>query len=110
MDSEFNLNIVTNITKKACITSFIAMFLIVLFIISPLSGFIKTSAIMKIIVIILLGYTIYLNILQINSLKNANLTNKPSDVVAQFNMNTICSYIFTFCLCLLTLFVIKSFF
>jgi hypothetical protein len=65
---------------------------------------------MKIIAVILLMYTIYLNNIQTNSLKNANMKNKSANVISQFNMNIICSYIFTIFLLLLTFFVIKSFF
>jgi hypothetical protein len=110
MDNNLNLDVFTNITKKVCMCSFVAMFLIILFIISPLSNFIKTSITMKIIIVILLIYTVYLNILQTNSLKNTNLSEKSSQVVSQFNMNIMCSYVFTFFLIILAGFVIKSFF
>jgi len=110
MDNNLNLDVFTNITKKVCMCSFVAMFLIILFIISPLSNFVKTSITMKIIIVILLIYTVYLNILQTNSLKNTNLSEKSSQVVSQFNMNIMCSYVFTFFLIILAGFVIKSFF
>jgi hypothetical protein len=110
MEEELNLNIFTNVTKKICTCSFIAMFLILLFVLTPLSNLIKTSATMKIISVILLIYTIYLNNIQTVSLKNTNMKNKPANVVSQFNMNIICSYIFSAFLLLLTFFVIKSFF
>jgi hypothetical protein len=110
MEEELNLNIFTNVTKKICTCSFIAMVLILLFVLTPLSNLIKTSAIMKIISIILLIYTVYLNNIQTISLKNANMTNKSANVISQFNMNITCSYIFTMFLLLLTFFVIKSFF
>ena len=110
MDNNLNLDVFTNITKKVCMCSFVAMFLIILFIISPLSNFVKTSITMKIIIVILLIYTVYLNILQTNSLKNTNLSEKTPQVVSQFNMNIMCSYVFTFFLIILTGFVIKSFF
>lgn len=110
MGEDLNLHLFTNVTKKVCLCSFISMFLILLFVLSPLSSFLKTSAFVKIIIIVLLGYTIYLNHLQTNSLKMANVTNKSPNVVNQFQMNIICSYVFTVFLLLLTLFVVKSFF
>jgi hypothetical protein len=110
LNNNFNMNIFTHITKKVCMCSFAAMFLILIFVISPVSYFAKTSAFVKIIIVILLSYTIYLNILQTNSLKIANLETKSDEVVSQFSMNIMCSYVFTFFLSLLTFFVIKSFF
>ena len=63
MDSEtpFNLMIFTDSTKKVCMCSATSIFIIVLFIISPLSNLFKTSLFMKLIALILLIYTIYLN-------------------------------------------------
>jgi len=109
-ESELNFNVFTNVTKKLCICSFTAMLLIVLFILSPLSNLIKTSAFMKLIIIGILSYTIYLNYIQTNSLRNANTKNKNEQFVSQLNMNIMCSYVFTLFLGLLTFFVIKSFF
>jgi hypothetical protein len=110
MDSDLNLNIFTKVTKKICMCSFTAMFLIILFILSPLSNLIKTSAFMKVIIIGVLFYTIYLNNIQTNTLRSANVSGKNADVASQFNMNIMCSYVFTLFLGLLTFFVIKSFF
>jgi hypothetical protein len=109
-NNSLNMNVFTNVTKKVCMCSFISMVLIMLFIISPLSYFVKTSVFAKIIIVVLLCYTVYLNNMQTNSLKSANLTDKPQDVISQYNMNIMCSYVFTFFLILLTFFVIKSFF
>ena len=112
MDSEipFNLMIFTDSTKKICMCSTISIILIILFIISPLSNFFLTSSLMKIIVLIILGYTIYLNINQTNSLRVAKEMVKSDNINAQLQINIICSYIFTLFLGLLCIFVIKSFF
>ncbi len=99
-----------NITKKACLCSFVSIILIVLFIITPLSAFTITSSVMKIIILIILGYTIYLNNHQTNIL---NLSNNPElsfEIQSQLSTNIICSYVFTLFLALLFVFVIKSFF
>jgi hypothetical protein len=111
MDSEipFNLMIFTDSTKKICTCSAISMFLIVLFIITPLSNFFITSSLMKIVVLIILAYTIYLNTLQINSLRTASSFVKSENVMSQLNINIMCSYIFTLFLGLLCIFVIKTF-
>jgi hypothetical protein len=108
-DAPFNLLIFTDSTKKICTCSAISIFLIILFIISPLSNFFITSSLMKIVILIILAYTIHLNIIQTNYLKNAtNLVN--SDIlITQLNTNIMCSYIFTLFLGLLVIFIVKSF-
>ena len=109
LDAPFNLLIFTDSTKKICTCSAISIFLIILFIISPLSNFFITSTIMKIVVLIILAYTIHLNIIQTNYLKNATNVANTDIVLSQLNTNIICSYIFTLFLGLLGIFVVKSF-
>jgi hypothetical protein len=111
MDNEaFNLTVFTKTTKNVCMCSAISIFLIILFIITPLSNFFKTSLFMKIIIVIILGYTIYLNNKQTTLLKAASQTVKSQEVQSQLNMNIICSYVFTIFIGLLFIFVVKSFF
>ena len=112
MDSNtpFNLMIFTDETKKVCICSATSIFLIVLFIISPLSNFFTTSLIMKIVILAILIYTIYLNNNQTNQLRIASLVIDSERLQSQLNMNIICSYIFTLFIGLLIIYVIKSFF
>jgi hypothetical protein len=65
---------------------------------------------MKVIALILLVYTIYLNNDQTNSLRNASQVVKTQQLKSQINMNIMCSYVFTAFIGLLIIFVIKSFF
>jgi hypothetical protein len=109
LDAPFNLLIFTDSTKKICTCSAISIFLIILFIISPLSNFFITSTLMKIITLIILAYTIYLNIIQTNYLKNATNVVNNDIILSQLNTNIMCSYIFTLFLGLLGIFVVKSF-
>jgi hypothetical protein len=111
MDSStpFNLIIFTDSTKKICTCSAVSIFLIILFIISPLSNFFMTSMLMKIIILIILAYTIYLNIIQTNYLRSATNVVNSEIVMSQLNTNILCSYIFTLFLGLMGIFVIKSF-
>jgi hypothetical protein len=101
-----------DVTKKVCLCSFLSIILIVLFIISPLNTMILTSTFIKIIVVIILGYTIYLNNHQTNilSLSNKLASENSFEIQSQLSKNIICSYIFTLFLGLLLIFVIKSFF
>ena len=109
LDAPFNLLIFTDSTKKICTCSAISIILIILFIISPLSNFFITSTLMKIVVLIILVYTIHLNMIQTNYLKNATNVANTEIVLSQLNTNIICSYIFTLFLGLLGIFVVKSF-
>jgi hypothetical protein len=111
MDSStpFNLIIFTDSTKKICTCSAVSIFLIILFVISPLSNFFMTSMLMKIIILIILAYTIYLNIIQTNYLRTATNVVNSENVMSQLNTNILCSYIFTLFLGLMGIFVIKSF-
>ena len=109
-NNHFSLITFTDETKKICTFSAISIFLIILFIISPLSNFFVTSTIMKIIIVIILGYTIHLNIKQTELLKLANGSITSEQLQSQLNMNILSSYIFTLFIGLLIIFVIKSFF
>ena len=111
MDSStpFNLIIFTDSTKRICTCSAISIFLIILFIISPLNNFVMTSMIMKIIILTILAYTIYLNIIQTNYLRTATNVVNSENIISQLNTNILCSYIFTLFLGLMGIFVIRSF-
>jgi hypothetical protein len=109
-DNHFSLITFTDDTKKICSCSAISIFLIIAFIISPLSNFIVASTIMKLVILIILGYTIYLNNKQTNLLKLANNTISSEQLKSQLNINILCSYVFTFFIGLLIIFIIKSFF
>jgi hypothetical protein len=111
MDSNsFNVTIFTDITKNICMCSAVSISIIVLFIISPLNNFFKTSLFMKTIALIILCYTFYLNNKQTNLLKTASMSAHSENVKSQLNMNIICSYVFSLFIGLLIIFVIKSFF
>jgi hypothetical protein len=90
--------------------SFISIFLIVLFVISPLGNFSKTSMIIKVIIIIILTYTFYLNVIQTNEMKLSYNNSKTQEVTNLLNTNIICSYFFSFFIGLLIIFVTKSLF
>ena len=109
-NQHFSLNTFTDTTKKVCTCSALSIFLIVIFIISPLSRFFITSNFMKIVILLLLFYTIYLNNIQTNYLRNVNQKNLSKEISSQLSINIVCSYVFTLFIGLLIIFVIKSFF
>jgi hypothetical protein len=109
-NEHFNLITFTDTTKRVCTCSALSIFLIVLFVISPLSNFFLTSIFMKLVTLLLLCYTIYLNIQQTNYLRNASQLNLSKEVSSQLTVNIVCSYVFTLFIGMLIIFVIKSFF
>jgi hypothetical protein len=109
-NEHFSLNTFTDTTRKVCTCSAISIFLIVLFIISPLSNYLITSTIMKIITLLLLSYTMYLNIIQTEYLRKAYSTNVSVEIGNQLTINVVCSYIFSLFIGLLIIYVIKTFF
>jgi hypothetical protein len=109
-NEHFSLNTFTDTTKRVCTCSAISIFLIVLFIISPLSRFFVTSIFMRIIILLLLTYTIYLNTQQTEYLRDASKLKLSNEISTQLNINIVCSYLFTLFIGLLIIFVLKSFF
>ena len=103
-------NLITDKTKKICLCSVLSMTLIILFILSPLSNLFITSIFMKLIAILILAYTIYLNTNQSFTLQNIDKDNKTKEYLSQLNINIICSYIFTIFLALLLFYTLKSIF
>ena len=108
-EEQFNLSMFTDDTKKVCICSASSIIIIILFIITPLSNFIKTSIFMRIVSLVILAYTFYLNNKQTNLLRSVTTTTS-NEVKSQLNMNIICSYVFSIFIGLLFIFVSKSFF
>jgi len=77
---------------------------------SPLNQFIITSIFGKIIILTLLGYTLYANFIQNNQFSkkfNIIMMNTTWDPV---KTNIVCSYVFSLFLIILILSVIKSLF
>jgi len=98
-------------SKHICLCSTISICLILIFIFSPINNLIMTSVIGKIIVLILLGYTLVYNIRLTNNFSNKitpyldNTSNSGS-----IKTNIICSYIFSVFVVMLIISVIRSLF
>ena len=109
-----NLNTNTNtnnvdLTKSIFFYSLFSIILIIIFMITPVF---LLSPIMKIIIIIILGYTFYLNIKQIGILRNKkpnqNDNSDNSEFTSQLNTNIWTSYIFCVFITLLIIFVTRE--
>ena len=112
-----NLNTNTNtnnvdLTKSIFFYSLFSIILIIIFMITPLNNVFLLSPIMKIIIIIILGYTFYLNIKQIGILRNKkpnqNDNSDNSEFTSQLNTNIWTSYIFCVFITLLIIFVTRE--
>jgi hypothetical protein len=97
-------------TKQICYYTFFAIFLIIVFIISPINKFTLFSKIARVVILFILGYTIYLNNIQTNMLKGSKNAVKDPEFATQLNSNIIASYVFTVFLAILFIFVAKSIF
>jgi hypothetical protein len=95
-------------TNQLVLSSFISMFLIILFVISPLKKITMLSFIAKIIILILLAYTSYLCNIQINVMRNSVNPKQSETITNQLTVNILGEYIFIFFLGLLFIFVLKS--
>jgi hypothetical protein len=100
-----------NLTKSIFLYSLVSIILIIIFIISPLNLFL-ISPLIKIIIVIILGYTFYLNIKQIDILRkqSSQSTNNDPDFSNQIKTNIFTSYVFSLFIFLLIIFVIRRLF
>jgi hypothetical protein len=97
-------------TQNVCICLAISLFLIIIFIMTPLNTFFLSSIFGKVIILILLGYTIYYNTISTNKFTNdfnISLTSGDWDVL---KTNILCSYVFSVFLIVLMLSVIRQIF
>jgi len=88
----------------------ISAFLIILFMMTPLNSFILSSIIGKLIILLLLGYTIYYNITKTNKFANSFNIDMMSDSWDPVKTNIACSYIFSGFLLILMLTVLQKLF
>jgi hypothetical protein len=95
-------------TQNVCMCLGISIFLIILFMMTPLNSFILSSIFGKVVIIALLGYTLYYNISQTNKFSknfNISLTSGNWD---ELKTNITCSYIFSLFLLVLLLSVLRK--
>ncbi len=97
-------------TQNVCLCLSISTFLIMLFIMSPLNSFILSSFFGKIIILILLGYTIFYNITKTLKFSNDFSINIFSGDWNPVIMNVMCSYVFSGFLMILLLTVLQKLF
>ena len=99
-------------TQNVCMCLGISVIFIVLFIMSPLNTFLLSSIFGKVIILVLLGYTLYYNTQQTNKFVNnfdINIFNNNSNW-DPLKINVLCSYIFSLFLLVLIISVIRKIF
>jgi hypothetical protein len=97
-------------TKNVCLCISISAFLILLFIMTPLNSFLLSSIFGKVIILTLLGYTIFYNVTKTNKFaKNFNIDFSRGEW-DPIKTNIACSYVFTGFLLVLMLAVIQQIF
>jgi hypothetical protein len=97
-------------TQNVCMCLAVSIFLIILFMLTPLKSFLLSSIFGKVIILTLLGYTLYYNVIQTNNFSRnfkVSLTAGDWDPV---KTNIVCSYIFSLFLLVLIVTVIKGIF
>ena len=99
-------------TQNICMCLGLSVFFIILFMMTPLNSFLLSSIFGKVIILTLLGYTLYYNILQTNKFVNnfnINVWNNNSQW-DPLKTNVLCSYIFSLFLLVLILSIIRKIF
>jgi hypothetical protein len=95
-------------TKNVCLCMSISAFLIILFMMTPLNSFVLSSIFGKLIILLLLGYTIYYNVTKTNKFADNFNIDMMSNSWNPIKTNIACSYIFSGFLLVLILSVIKK--
>ena len=94
-------------TQDVCMCLSLSIFLIVLFILSPLNKFLLTSIFGKVIIILLLGFTIFYNIKQTGKFSHDFNVSLLSGDWSTIKTNIAYSYIFTVFLVILLVTVLR---
>jgi hypothetical protein len=95
-------------TQNVCMCLGISIFLIILFMMTPLNSFLLSSIFGKVVIISLLGYTLYYNISQTNKFSKNFDISLTSGNWDELKTNITCSYIFSLFLLVLLLSVLRK--
>jgi hypothetical protein len=97
-------------TQNVCLGMSISAFLIILFMMTPLNSFVLSSIFGKLIILLLLGYTIYYNITKTNKFANNFNVDMMSNSWDPVKTNIACSYVFSGFLLILMSTVLRKLF
>ena len=82
-------------TRKTCLCTAASIVLIIAFIMTPLNDFVMTSFLAKIVISILLSYSIFATLSQTTALKTQYRVSLTSGEMDSVKINVICSYAFS---------------
>jgi hypothetical protein len=102
----------TKTTQNVCMCLGLSVIFIILFMMTPLNSFMLSSIFGKVIILTLLGYTLFYNTQQTNKFVNnfnINIFNNNSGW-NPLKTNVLCSYVFSLFLLVLILSVIRRIF
>ena len=108
MDEITHFSQYANDTKNVCIYTSISLLFIFIFIISPLNQFAFSSTIGKLIIFIILCFTLYKNIYTTHLFSKNTNTSLLSGDWSNMKSNIICSYIFSLFILWLLIIIIKE--
>jgi hypothetical protein len=97
-------------TQNVCLCLSISAFLIILFIMSPLNTFVLSSIFGRVIILTLLGYTLFYNVTKTNKFANNYNIDISFNDWNPIKINIMCSYIFSGLLLILMMTVFKQLF
>jgi hypothetical protein len=97
-------------TQNVCLCLGVSVILIILFMITPLNTFILSSIFGKVIILSLLGYTLYYNTQQTNKFVNNFDIDLWNDNWNPLKTNVLCSYVFSIFLLGLFISVVRMMF
>lgn len=97
-------------SQHICMSSSISILLILIFIVSPLNKYFMTSLFGKLIILILLGYTLFFNVKLTTKFSKQFNTSVMSGSWTPIKTNLICSHIFSGFLFVLFLSVLRCLF
>jgi hypothetical protein len=95
-------------TQNICMCLGISVLFILLFMMTPLNSFMLSSIFGKVIILTMLGYTLYYNISQTNNFSNNFNISLTSGNWDTLKTNITCSYIFSLFLLVLMLSIIRK--
>lgn len=100
-------------TQNVCMCFGVAAIMIFLFMLTPLNKFMLSSIFGKVIILTILGYTLYYNVIQTNKFSNQFNLNSSILNINEWNpikTNVLCSHIFSLFLLVFIISVIRKIF
>jgi hypothetical protein len=95
-------------TKNVCICTVIAIFFIIIFVLTPLKNILLASILSKTIILFILGYAVFINYTNTHKIsKDTNIFSGPLDNI---KTNIICSHVFSLFILLLIVTILRQFF